>query len=242
MDHVAIPTKLGIPHAHKGQVATREEYAAFTLPWYHLLSIHNSLPPDYPDLNFTGPVQFHNRRLREKTDLINMRPDLDAVAEHYALKKLEAEQAVVRETWQRVIDHRDHERKKLQVGSVEVEGCGATVKAMIRVDVIPPYCTSTSYTCAVRYVAGEGPPTDGAASESRTGMPKGAGSDKTECILGWVSASVGAWNKIFVIDTTLFRRLLNKIIKRLMNANLLQSIRLSSQHEEEVLAEVIFGP
>lgn len=62
------------------------------------------------------PVLLAQIRLREKTDLINLRPDLDAVAEYHALKKLEAEQEEVRRTWQRVVDHREHERGKLQVG------------------------------------------------------------------------------------------------------------------------------
>eukprot|EP00802_Teleaulax_amphioxeia_P006486 Tamp_06490.p1 GENE.Tamp_06490~~Tamp_06490.p1 ORF type:complete len:550 (+),score=93.74 Tamp_06490:31-1650(+) len=53
-------------------------------------------------------------KLRAKTDKLLLRPDLDALAEYYALQKLEKEQAQVEEVWNRVMDHREHERAKLR--------------------------------------------------------------------------------------------------------------------------------
>ena len=59
-------------------------------------------------------MQRSKSNLREKSELLNSRPDLDALAEYQALQKLSKEQEEVREVWQRVADHREHERVKLR--------------------------------------------------------------------------------------------------------------------------------
>ena len=78
------------------------------------------------------------------------------------MKKLEVEQAEVRQTWQRVVDHRAHERSKLQVTVAGLEQTGRIRRIF---GFFPP---ARSYKPIS--LSGEDAPTNGTTGESRTGM------------------------------------------------------------------------
>ncbi len=92
------------------------------LSQYHIRSESDGLGARGDDLSFTTDksprawersVKMRERYLRKTKDVVS-RPDLDAVAEYYALQKVKKEQEERRALYERLAQHREAELRKME--------------------------------------------------------------------------------------------------------------------------------